>query len=126
MTTLKIAIPTEDGLHVAGHAGQARQWLLYDADGVEPRRIELDKPQVLHYWKDEGPHPLDDVDVMIATSAGDAFVRRMAKRGVTVHLTGERDAARAAATVRNGKALPKPPLNPHLLLCKLRDLFARH
>jgi len=124
---MKIAIPSDDGVHVAGHAGQARHWLIYDdgADPARPERLELDKPEVLHHWKDRGPHPLDDVDVMVATSAGDAFVRRMADRGVTVHLTGERDAARAAAGVRNGEPLPRPPFNPHLLLCKLRDLFSK-
>jgi len=126
--TKKIAIPTEDGVHVAGHAGQARHWLIYGRadDDAPPARIELDKPQILHHWKGDGPHPLDGVDVMIATSAGDAFVRRMAKRGVEVILTAERDAARAAAAVRTGQRLPKPPFNPHLLLCKLRDLFSKY
>jgi predicted Fe-Mo cluster-binding NifX family protein len=125
---MKIAIPSKDGRKVAGHAGQARHWLVYDSDGIDaaPERLELDGPQVLHYWQDDGPHPLDDVDVMIATSAGDAFVRRMAKRGVRVILTAERDATRAARAVRDGEELPKPPFNPHLLLCKIRDLFSKH
>jgi len=125
---MKIAIPSDDGARVAGHAGQARHWLIYDNDtaAAQPRRIELDKPQVLHHWKDQGPHPLDGVDVIVAASAGDGFVRRMTKRGVEVVLTGERDAGRAAAAVRSGERLPKPPFNPHLLLCKLRDLFSPH
>jgi predicted Fe-Mo cluster-binding NifX family protein len=125
---MKIAIPSDDGRKIAGHAGQARQWLVYDSDAIDaaPEPVALDGPQVLHYWKDDGPHPLDDVDVMVATSAGDAFVRRMAKRGVQVILTGERDAARAARAVRDGETLPKPPFNPHLLFCKIRDLFSKH
>ena len=126
--TKKIAIPSDDGVHIAGHAGQAQHWLIYDtaAPDAPPARIELDKPRVLHYWKDQGPHPLDDVHVIVTGSAGDAFVRRMAKRGVEVILTGERNAARAAAAARNNTRLPKPPFNPHILLCKLRDLFSRH
>ncbi len=128
LMTKIIAMPSEDGVQVGGHAGQARHWLLYDtdADHAPPTRVELDKPRVLHHWKDQGPHPLDGVDVMIATSAGDAFVRRMAKRGVEVILTGERNAARAFAAVRDGERLPKPRFNPHVLLCKLRDLFSNH
>jgi predicted Fe-Mo cluster-binding NifX family protein len=125
---IKIAIPSENGTKIAGHAGRARQWLIYDnaAQPTEPRRIELEKQQVLHDWKDQGPHPLDNIDLLITASAGDAFVRRMATRGVTVRITGERDAARAVAAVRNGQPLPEPPFDPYVLFCKVRDLFSRH
>jgi len=66
---MKIAIPSDDGRKIAGHAGQARQWLVYDSDAI-----------------DAAPEP----------------------------------------AVRNGEALPKPPFNPHLLFCKIRDLFSKH
>ena len=125
---MKIAIPTEDGIHVAGHAGQARHWLIYDSDRLDagPEPLALEPAQVLHHWRDEGPHPLDDVDMLVASSAGDAFVRRMTTRGVQVILTGERDAARAARAVIDGEDLPEPRFTPHLLFCKLRDLFSKH
>ena len=46
--TKKIAIPSDDRVHIAGHAGQARHWLIYDtaAPDAPPARIELDKPRV--------------------------------------------------------------------------------
>lgn len=125
---MKIAIATNDYTHVAGHAGQARHWLLYDSDSAapEPERIHLERSQVFHHWESDGPHPLDGISVILAGSAGDGFLRRMEKRGVQVLLTGERDATRALAAVLKGEVLPDPAFDPSLLLCRLRDLFSKH
>lgn len=125
---MKIAIATKDYTQVAGHAGQARHWLVYDSDAASPgpARVQLDKPQVFHHWEGAGPHPLDGIAVIVAGSAGDGFLRRMDKRGVRVLLTGERDANRAFSAVLNGEVLPDPAFDPSLLLCKLRDLFSKH
>jgi hypothetical protein len=86
----------------------------------------LEKAQVFHHWESDAPHPLDGIEVIIAGSAGDGFLRRMEKRGVQVLLTGERDAHRALNAVLNGEVLPSPGFDPSLLLCKLRDLFSKH
>ena len=125
---MKIAIATNDYTHVAGHAGQARHWLIYDSDSdsVEPERVQLEKAQVFHHWESDDPHPLDGISVIVAGSAGDGFLRRMAKRGVQVLLTSERDVTRAFSAVLSGEVLPDPAFDPSLLLCRLRDLFSRH
>jgi len=70
---MKIAIATNDYTQVSGHAGQARDWLLYDSDAAsdEPERIRLSKAQVFHNWEGEGTHPLDEVAVIVAASAGE-------------------------------------------------------
>lgn len=125
---MKIAIATKDYTHVSGHAGQARHWLVYDsdADAHEPRRVELPKAQVFHHWEEDGPHPLEDVEVIVAGSAGDGFRRRMSKRGVEVLLTSEKDAERAFSAVLSGEVLPEPGFDPSLLLCRVFDLFSKH
>lgn len=125
---MKVAIATDDYVRVAGHAGQARRWLVHDSadGGPQPQRIRLEKTQVFHHWQEDGPHPLDGVSVIVAGSAGDGFLRRMAKRGVEVRLTGERDAARALAKVLDGQPLATPPFDPTRLLCRVRDLFSKH
>ncbi len=125
---MKIAIATKDYTHVSGHAGQARHWLLYDSDASSPeaQRIQLEKSQVFHHWDEEGPHPLDGVTVIVAGSAGDGFRRRMAKRGVDVLLTSEKDAERAFSAVLAGDVLPEPGFDPSLILCRLLDLFSKH
>ncbi len=130
---LKIAIATKDWLTVSGHAGQARCWLLYDlapaqADGPlpEPARVELAKEEVLHHFRDDGPHPLDGVAIVVAGSAGDGFVRHMQKRGTGVLLTGETDPSAALTRILAGEALPERRFDVTTALCKLRDLFSRH
>ncbi len=126
---MKIAIATKDYTRVAGHAGQARHWLLYDSASVDgaPVQVELPRAQVFHHWEgDAGAHPLDGVSVIIAGSAGDGFRRRMTKRGVEVILTGEPDAARAFSAVLQGEVLPEPGFDPTTLVCRLRDLFSKH
>lgn len=128
---MKIAIASRDFAAVSSHAGQCRQWLLYDCQpgqALPPgERIELSKEQVLHHFDDRRPHPLDGVDVVIAASAGDGFIRHMAKRGAQVLLTGETDPAAALARVLAGEVLPDTRFDPTLILCKLKDLLtSRH
>ena len=127
---MKIAIATGDFTTVSGHAGQARHWLLYDCTPGQPIgapcRIELGKDQVMHRFKDDGPHPLDGVEIVVAGSAGDGFVRHMQQRGTTVLLTGESDPSAALRAILAGEALADPRWDPSLMLCKLRDLFSRH
>ena len=130
---MKIAIATKDWLSISGHAGQARCWLVYDFGQTppagslpQPQCVELAKNQVMHHCEDDGPHPLDGVDIMVAGSAGDGFVRHMKKRGAEVLLTGETDPAAALTRILAGEALPDQRFDVTTALCKLRDLFSRH
>lgn len=130
---MKIAIATKDYLTVSGHAGQTRHWLLWDLSEHRstqllpaPQRVELNREQVLHTFEDNGPHPLDGVDIMVAASAGDGFIRHMKKRGTEVLLTGEDDPTMAISRIMAGEALPDTRFDITTTLCKLRDLFSRH
>lgn len=130
---MKIAIATKEFTTVSGHAGQTRQWLLYDLSSHRanqllpaPSRIDLDKAQVLHTFADDGPHPLDGVDLVVCASAGDGFVRHMKLRGAEVLVTGETDPAIAITRILAGEALPDPRFDITTSLCKLRDLFSRY
>ncbi len=130
---MKIAIPTKDWVAVSGHAGKARHWLLYDltdqrddAPLLSPTRAELAREQLFHHFQDDGPHPLDGVEIVLAGSAGDGFIRHMKKRGADVLLTGETDPALALARIVAGEALPDQRFDITTSLCKLRDLFSRH
>ena len=130
---MKIAIATKDFTAVSGHAGQTRQWLLYDLSNHRasqllpaPHRIDLDKEQVLHVFEDNAPHPLDGIDIVVCASAGDGFIRHMKKRGAEVLLTGESDPALAITRILAGEALHDPRFDITTTLCKIRDLFSRH
>lgn len=130
---MKIAIATRDFATVAGHAGQSRHWLLYDLSSYmpgqvlpAPSRINLEADQVLHVFKDDRPHPLDGVDLVVAASAGDGFVRHMRTRRTDVMLTGETDPAEVITRIVSGQPLPDQRFDITTTLCKLRDLFSRH
>ena len=128
---MKVAIATHKAWsQVSGHAGQAREWLLFDCQSdqplPEPQRITLTKEQLPHHFKDYGPHPLHGVDLLIAGSAGDGFLRHMAGWGAQVLLTGETDPRAALQKVLAGEALPDTRFDVTTTLCKVRDLFSRH
>ncbi|HNX69983.1 NifB/NifX family molybdenum-iron cluster-binding protein [Rivihabitans pingtungensis] len=130
---MKIAIATDNYTRVAGHAGKARHWLLYLLHGHTPQQllpaptlIKLAPEQVMHHFKDDAPHPLDGVDLVVAGSAGEGFIRHMRERGADVLLTGEDDPATALTQILAGEALPDPRFDVTTTLCKLRDLFSRH
>ena len=130
---MKIAIATQDFVEVSGHAGQTRQWLVYDLSNHRanqllpaPWRVDLAKEQVLHVFEDNAPHPLDGIDIVVCASAGEGFIRHMKKRGAEVLLTGESDPALAITRILAGEALPDPRFDITTTLCKLRDLFSRY
>ncbi|MGP0060782.1 MAG: NifB/NifX family molybdenum-iron cluster-binding protein [Beijerinckiaceae bacterium] len=130
---MKIAVATKDWVAVSSHAGQARRWLVFDPAEQTlgeslppPTRVELAKEQLFHHFRDDAPHPLDGVEIVVAGSAGDGFIRRMRRRGAEVLLTGETDPATALARIIAGETLPDQRFDITTSLCKLRDLFSRH
>lgn len=128
---MKIAIATKDSwTKVSGHAGQTRDWLVFDCEPnqpvPEPQHVELGKEQLLHHFQDDGPHPLHGVEIFVAASAGDGYVRHMAKWGAQVLLTGETDPLAALKKILKGEALPETRFDITTTLCKLRDLFSSH
>ena len=128
---MRIAIATtQDGTRVSGHAGQNRHWLVFDCQPgraiPEPERIQLDKEQLPHYFKDDGPHPLHGIEILVAGSAGEGYIRRMAKWGAQVLLTGETNPSVALERILAGEALAETRFDITTTLCKLRDLFSRH
>jgi hypothetical protein len=126
---MKIAIATRRFARIARHAGQTRDWLLYDcpASAVPvPARITLTKAQLPHHFQDGEPHPLDGADIIVTGSAGDGFVRRMAKRGTKVLITAERNPRTAVEKLVVGSPLAPPGINPLAFVCKIHDLFSKH
>lgn len=128
---MKIAIATQDHwTQVSGHAGQTRDWLVFDCQPEQtvpvPQHIQLGKEQLPHHFQDNGPHPLHGVEIMVAASAGDGYLRHMQKWGATVLLTGETDPYVALVKILAGEALADTRFDVTTTLCKLRDLFSRH
>jgi predicted Fe-Mo cluster-binding NifX family protein len=128
---MKIAIATkENWSRVSGHAGQTRDWLVFDCQPGHPRPtplgIQLTKEQLPHYFNDDDPHPLHGVEIVVAASAGDGYIRHMRKWGAQVLLTGETDPLIALEKILAGEAPADTRFDISTTLCKLRDLFSRH
>ena len=128
---MKIAIATKnDGADVSGHAGQTRDWLVFDCQPGQPiptpSHVQLTKEQLPHHFQDDGPHPLHGIEIMVAASAGDGFIRHMEKWGAQVLLTGETVPLLALEKILAGEALADTRFDVTTTLCKLRDLFSRH
>ncbi|MGB0696355.1 MAG: hypothetical protein ACPGOY_11955 [Rhodospirillaceae bacterium] len=130
---MDIAVAVDrDFSKVVGHAGQCRRWLLFKAVGEDgqcptaPERVVLEKEQVWHHFKDDRPHPLDGIAAVLAQSAGNSYIRRMATRGAEATMTAETDPARAVADYVAHKLAPAKPRPVMGLVCKVRDLFSEH
>jgi predicted Fe-Mo cluster-binding NifX family protein len=128
---MKIAIATKDSwTRVSSHAGRVQHWLIFNCEPnmptPEPSRIILMNDQLPHNFKDDRPHPLHGVEILIAASAGDGYIRHMAKWGSDVLLTGEAEPYAALQKVLAGQALADARFDIATVLCKLRDLFSWH
>ena len=115
-----IAVALDRAGQVAGHAGRAHRWRVFDVwPGEAPQgayTIELDEHACLHEWHvcaQPERHPLHAVDVAIAASAGDGVTRRPGGRGVALHTTGEGDPERAVPAYLAGQLPPGAPHDEH-------------
>ena len=115
-----VAVAIDRHGRVAGHAGRAQRWRVFDVwPGEAPQgayTVELDEHACLHEWHvcaQPERHPLHAVDVAIAASAGDGVIRRLAERGVTLLATGESDPERAVAAYLAGQLPPGAPHDEH-------------
>jgi hypothetical protein len=69
--------------------------LIYNAEpGIEPvevARLDLPKKLAMHEFHGGGPHPIDDVEVILSQGFGDGFAQRMARRGIVAFATDKTD-----------------------------------
>ncbi len=107
---LAVAV-TESG-RIAGHAGRALHWEVYDLRPEQPAlhlySLLLEDDSCLHeYHTGACPerHPLHGVDVVLAASAGEGVTRRLGERGVRLLTTAEGDPLQAIDAYRR-QALP--------------------
>jgi len=94
-----VAVASQNFTTVTQHAGKTRRFLLFEAVAGQPvrpaGRLDLPEGQAIHDFASDAPHPLDQARAVIAGSAGDGFVRRMATRGIDTILTQETDPLKA-------------------------------
>lgn len=126
---MRIAICSADFKQMSGHAGHARNWLVFegetDGDATLVERVELAPEAIFHHSRFNEGHPLNGINAMLTRSAGDNLLNKLRDRGVDARVTRERDPARAARDYLAGRLAPPPPPGPMRLVCKLHDLIGR-
>lgn len=90
---MRIGFTSQNFRTITGHAGRTRRFLVHelDPDGQtrEVERLDLPQEMCMHEFHQDGPHPLDALDVLVTKECGPSFVTRMARRGVVVVVSAE-------------------------------------
>lgn len=109
---MKIAVASQDRRSITEHAGRCRKFWIYE---IEQNRVghkhllELPEEQSFHDSSPHAPHPLDDVQVLIAGNLGIGLFGRLAARGIKAVITPETDPDRAVAAYLDGSLVTCAP-----------------
>ncbi len=111
---MRFALTTQDFESITPHAGRARKFLVFEAEaGTEPvkiKHLEIGEDQIFHIFDGNGPHPLDEVQVVITGNAREKFIRKCSDRGIQAVLTSESDPMTAIKGFFAGTLPPSVPL----------------
>jgi predicted Fe-Mo cluster-binding NifX family protein len=92
---MRIAVTSQNFRTVTGHAGQARRFIVFEAQQaeapVEVARLDLDREQSIHETGAVGAHPLDGTNVVLSAGFGGHFAQVMAQRGIEAAITDRED-----------------------------------
>jgi predicted Fe-Mo cluster-binding NifX family protein len=115
---MRIAVTSQNFRTITGHAGKTRRFLIYEADPAgEARELDrVDLPMGMSMHDDHrDDHPLFQLglDALVTQGAGQGFVARMARAGISVHRTSLADPVAAVRALAKGEPLPAPPTEDH-------------
>jgi predicted Fe-Mo cluster-binding NifX family protein len=105
---IKIAITSQNRKTITCHAGKCRKFWVYEVAGAVVKGkslLELPIEQSFHANHGDGPHPLDEVNVLISGGMGSGLQYRPRQRGIDALVTTETDPEHAVAAYLSG-ALP--------------------
>lgn len=110
---MRIAVTSQNFRTVTGHAGKTRRFLVYEAEAGRPphevQRLDLPKELSFHEFHGDGAHPLDGVDAVLTAGCGAGFVHRLARRGIRVAVTQQKDPPAAVQAYAEGHLAPMEP-----------------
>ena len=96
---MKIAVASLNGQTVCGQPGRCRTFILFDTDGfevLEREVIEFSANYVLQGFSPDKAHPIDKIDVVIASAIGEGLVNLLQQRDVIAVATSVKNAEEAA------------------------------
>ena len=103
---MKIAVTSQNRCTITEHAGKCRKFWIYEIHNQEvigKTLLELPIEQSFHETAPQAPHPLDEVQVLIAGSMGPGLHRRLAAKGITALVTTETDPDQAVTAYLHDK-----------------------
>jgi predicted Fe-Mo cluster-binding NifX family protein len=112
---MKIAVASQNRHAITEHAGRCRKfWIYAIEEGTVARKelLELPKEQSFHESSPYAPHPLDDVQVLIAGNFGTGLLGRLATMGIEPIVTPETDPDHAVTAYLDGSLVIGAP-RPH-------------
>lgn len=110
LTDMKIALASQNLRSLTAHAGKCRHFFIVDSvRPTEAVSVNLAPSELLHNWSGNGPHPLVGVDTLIAATVGTGVAVKLARRGMRVLATSERDLARVVERLADN-SLPVEPI----------------
>lgn len=102
---MKIAVTSQNRRTITEHAGKCRKFWIYETDQnqvVAKTLLELPIEQSFHQSSLQAPHPLDDVQVLIAGGMGSGLNRRLAAKNIKALVTSETDPDQAVLDYLQG------------------------
>jgi predicted Fe-Mo cluster-binding NifX family protein len=103
---MRIAVTSQNRKNVTEHAGRCRKFWVFTIENdniVDQQLLELPKKQAFHDSSPHAPHPLDDIDVLIAGGMGQGLATRLERKGITGLVTSEDDPKTAVSLYLNGE-----------------------
>lgn len=112
---MKIAVTSQNRKSITEHAGRCRKFWVFITDNnkiVKRELLELPKEQSFHESSQHEPHPLDDIDMLIAGDMGQGLMSRLERKGIQSLITKESDPEKAVLLYLKGSLESEQP-NPH-------------
>lgn len=107
---MKVALASQNRRSLTPHAGKCRHFFIVDTQSDRaPQSVELDQQETLHAWPGDTGHPLDSVDVLLACTVGVGVATKLARHGIRVLATPERDLAHILDALADN-TLPLSPI----------------
>jgi len=108
---MRIAVTSQNRKSITGHAGRCRKFWVFltEKNEIVDRELrELPKDLSFHDSSAQAPHPLDDIEVLIAGGMGRGLVARLARKGIKGLVTKETDPEKAVLLYLMGSLEIKP------------------
>jgi predicted Fe-Mo cluster-binding NifX family protein len=120
---MKIAVTSQNNIHITPHAGRCRRFWIYDVDdsGIRDGAIvEVPVVETLHAAISM-PQALQGINVLISGSMGRGLVDRLASLGIRGVITREIDPERAVLAYLEGTLATLEPLDEIAFTCAPRN-----